>query len=476
MPKSDIAPPKQFEAMSVSANETPFEEITKECTNAVVSDDETEESFDELSEDDFAGMNDSMVAAEVEAAIAAAEKNRGAKEVVESIKTIETEPEKKDTEEKEAEKKGTEQVPELEVGEWIQYAVDKFDLSADVALYESGALAEQSFLKDEDIWKHYFDARTLLIQACQSPLDKSKDQLTADEAYKLELQQAFQLEWRESELGSLLQKHTYMRTGKVMKDPQSDVLRDATIVSTIFSPYLLPRALQLCCRYHRSPRANDFWCTWHIQFISFKDDFDANMNYWKPHLYDMWELCSNGYLPMPSMEIPFMPVEDIDTAYLTPNMVRKMRKWLFGNAASYSIVDDLSLLKYVFGSCGAVRNFTILGGDIGHSWKASDIQAADMKSYGSVSESEVERATSIPTNWLEFQCRMISGSLRSIDQWFEPYDQKYHKGVWGEKVLEHRFKTRGYQERNAHILANPHKVWEQTLKTRRPIVTPRLVA
>ena len=118
-------------------------------------------------------------------------------------------------------------------------------------------------------------------------------------------------------------------------------------------------------------------------------------------------------------------------------------------------------MKYVMGSCGAVHNFTLLKGDIGHLWDASEVHAQDMKDYGNVPGEEIDVAVNTGTNWLEFECRSVSGSLRSIDQWYEPYDMKYYKGLWGKAVMESRFKKQGIYERDEHIRDNPHKVWEK---------------
>jgi hypothetical protein len=177
----------------------------------------------------------------------------------------------------------------------------------------------------------------------------------------------------------------------------------------------------------------------------------------------MWEVCSNGYAQMPTAEVGFMPVEEIDTSFLTPNMIRKIRKWLFGSLKSVDIADDLTLIKFLLGTTGVINNFELLHGDIGYTWIARDAQEEDMIDFD-VDDEQVEHATVIGTNWLEFQCRMITGSLRSMDSWYDPYDLKYHKGKWGEAALEHRFKTYGIRFKNAHVRNSPHKVWDLALR------------
>eukprot|EP00934_Nitzschia_sp_Nitz4_P000511 Nitzschia sp. Nitz4//scaffold267_size26297//6637//7974//NITZ4_008266-RA/size26297-processed-gene-0.4-mRNA-1//-1//CDS//3329544896//511//frame0 len=439
--------------MKIDTNNLPFEDVTKE----EMGEDTIEPSFDDLSESDFVDINVETVASEVERAIAKVEgKNANAEvppAVAESKEPV-TEPEEKKEDD-------DVQLPELELGEWAKTTIAAYKLHAEPSLQLSPTILDSCALKDDKIWKHYHDARLALVEASTSPSVKPEAELTADDKYKISLEEAFEREWGGSTIGSLLKDHTFVRTSKVVRDEATGTLGDATIVSTIFSPYCLPRALQFCCRYHRNAEDTEFWATWHIQFISFQSDYDEDMKYWEPRLYEMWELCSNGYLICPSREVPFYAVEDIDVDYLTPNMARKIRKWLFGSAASYNLVDDMTLMKFVFASCGSIENFTILGGDMGHSWTAGEFHAGDMKTFGTVPEDEIERAISVPTNWLEYQCRLITGSLRPCDRWYEPYDQKYHKGKWGRDVMEHRFNVRGYQETREHLLANPHKVWER---------------
>jgi hypothetical protein len=383
-------------------------------------------------------------------------------EVVESESTSK-QSEEKDAEEKESAKvgKATETVKEeiqpMEIGEWAAFSQEIFSLGHFPSEWVDPNLVNQSCNKDEKVWKRYFDSRCLLSKACEDPTDEHKEELTASHIYRKQIEVAFKEEWKSTTLGELLLKQTYQRATKVMRDANG-VLEGATVVSTIFSPFFLPRAVQVCMRYHRLP--NDFWCTWHIQFVSLKDVKEDNMAYWRPHLTDMWELCSNGYARVPTNEIGFFAVEDVDTAYLTPNMVRKIRKWLFGSINSLKTCDDFTLLKYIFGSSGAVHDFNVLDADIGYTWKANENQTNDMATYGNLSKADLEKATTIGTNWLEFQCRMITSSLRPVDYWYDPYDAKYYKGVWGEKLMEHRCRKYGLVPHDANIRENPHKVWD----------------
>jgi len=318
---------------------------------------------------------------------------------------------------------------------------------------------ELSDILSDELWKRYFDARSLLVDACEAEEDGRHQKIAT--AYRNEIQGALHDEWKGTYTACFLGPHTYQRAKNVKMDRNGELV-DATVVSTIFSPFFLPRAIQLCMRYHRG-EGDDFWCTWHIQFVSMKEDLEDRMRYWKPYLSDMWEVCSNGYAKMPTHEVGFMPVEEIDTSFLQPNLLRKIRKWLFGSLKSTSIVDDLSLMKYVFGTTGVVRDFILLHGDIGYTWTSREAQEDDMID-NEVNDDEIERAAVIGTNWLEFQCRLITGTLRMMDSWYDAYDIRYFKGVWGQAVLEHRFQNYGIRFKDPHVHENPDKVWDLALR------------
>ena len=345
------------------------------------------------------------------------------------------------------------------LGEWANSSKEIFSLEHAPAAFVIPQIVQVCDALDDALWKRYFDARCLLKQACQEA-DEGKGK-NVSRTYLQEIKMACKEEWEGSAVATYLRPHTYQRATNVTKDENGE-LGDATVVSTIFSPFFLPRAVQLCMRYHRRSEA-DFWCSWHIQFVSMKDIVEDKMQYWRPHLNDMWEVCSNGYAQMPTSEVDFMPVEEIDTSFLTPNMVRKIRKWLFGSLNSTTAIDDLSLIKYLLGTTGVGKDFVLLHGDIGYTWIARDAQEEDMIDYD-INDKQVDHATVIGTNWLEFQCRMITGQLRPIDFWYDPYDLKYHKGKWGEAALEHRFKKYGTVFKNLHIRNNPHKVWDLALR------------
>ena len=152
----------------------------------------------------------------------------------------------------------------------------------------------------------------------------------------------------------------------------------------------------------------DFFCSWHIQFISLEEghqhDLDL-LSYWKPHLEDMELICSNQYLDMPLDDGKvWEKIQEIDTSNFTPSLVRRIRSWLFGHFYSYLFFNDFDMMKYLFASCGAVQQFCTLNGMVGHHWKASAGQAADMIDYGALKGADVLYAQTVGMNWLEYQC------------------------------------------------------------------------
>ena len=345
-------------------------------------------------------------------------------------------------------------------------AMKEFKITALPSSWDSPALIEQSRGRDELVWKEYYEARRLLQNACDMD---SKENRPA-QVYKTMIRQQLEAAWRTRILGNVLLKHTYHRTNHVvLKNPS---LESATVASTIFSPYLLPRAVQLCHLYQRTVGGTDFKCSWHIQFISLADGAssramgrDLMSYYWRPHMTDMVELCSNEYLECPTDEIGWVPIENISTEYFTPSIVRKIRKWLFGHYHSYRLFTDFDMMKYLMGTCGTVDNMNTLCGDIGHRWKATQTQAEDMKIYGELRTETVLHAKKVGCNWLEYHTRLVCSALRPLDQWYEPYDQRRMKGAWGAAVLDHRRELYpGVYDETEEERQQPWIVWNESLR------------
>jgi hypothetical protein len=64
-------------------------------------------------------------------------------------------------------------------------------------------------------------------------------------------------------------------------------------------------------------------------------------------------------------------------------------------------------------------------------------------------------------NWLEYHCRLISGDLRPIDQYYVPYDQRYQKGEWGKEVMEQRYEVTGTSAESSYA-DKPWMAWDRS--------------
>jgi hypothetical protein len=349
---------------------------------------------------------------------------------------------------------------ELDESSWAKRCMDEFDLRAFPKSWEAPSLVNKMSLSDESAWRSYFEARVQLEEDSKEVnYDPDDDDKKEEDTYSTVYEIKIQAELSKDQ-GGLLQPHTAIRvTGVSLED---EILESARVVSTIFSPYMLPRAVQFCHRYHRRVESEftRFYCTWYMQFISLADKReDDSLNLWRPCIEDLEVLCSNCYMTMPTAEIPWRAVEDIDTFNLSAPVVRRIREWLFGTPRSTEVMTDLELLKYAFASCGT-SNFCTIYGTNGDRWMAKRAQVKDMLAYG-LSREEVNHAQFVGVGWLEYQCRLISGDLRPIDQFYLPYDQRYQKGEWGKEVMEHRYEMLGTSEEGSHQ-DKPWMVWDRS--------------
>ena len=353
---------------------------------------------------------------------------------------------------------------ELDESSWAKRCMDDFDLRAFPKDWETSFLVNKMSLSDDSAWRSYFEARVQL----EAEVDSKEVTYNADDEDKKEqdtyntavYEIKIQTELSKNQ-GGLLQPHTAIRvTGVRLED---EILESARVISTIFSPYMLPRAVQFCHRYHRRVEAEltHFYCTWYMQFISLADEReDDPVNLWRPCIDDLEVLCSNCYMTMPTKELPWCAVEDIDTFNLSAPVVRRIREWLFGTPRSTEVMTDLELLKYAFASCGTSNYWSTIYGTNGYRWMATRAQVKDMLAYG-VSREEVNHAHFVGVNWLEYHCRLISGELRPLDQYYVPYNQRYHKGEWGKEVIERRYEKFGTSEEKSYE-DNPWMIWDRS--------------
>jgi hypothetical protein len=350
-----------------------------------------------------------------------------------------------------------EMILELDESSWAKRCMDEFDLLPFPKKWEAPFLVQKMSLSDDSAWRSYFEARVRLEEDSKEVTYDAdeKEQDTYNTVYEIKIQAELS-----KDQGGLLQPHTAIRvTGVRLED---EILESVRVTSTIFSPFMLPRAVQFCHRYHRRVESEltHFYCTWYMQFISLVDDREhESLNLWRPCIDDLEVLCSNCYMTMPTEELPWCAIEDIDTFNLSAPVLRRIREWLFGTPRSTEVITDLELLKYAFASCGT-SNFCTIDGTNGYRWMAKRAQVKDMLAYG-ISREEVNQAQFVGVNWLEYHCRLISGDLRPLDQFYVPYNQRYHKGEWGLEVIERRYEMLGTSEESSYE-DNPWMIWDRS--------------
>jgi len=128
-------------------------------------------------------------------------------------------------------------------------------------------------------------------------------------------------------------------------------------------------------------------------------------------------------------------VEDINVTNLTPQTIQPMRTWLFGTGFQSSLrLDNFALLSLIFASCGSA-GFSIGDHLVGHSWPAygdEEKVTAKLQREGALAPHEhVQRVF-----WLEYQVRLVCGTLRAQDHYYESYNVLEARAEWAKKVLE----------------------------------------
>ena len=191
----------------------------------------------------------------------------------------------------------------------------------------------------------------------------------------------------------------------------------------LWSPYAIPRAIQLRHKYHRKPDWN-------------KQEFSASWSYWLVDTFEketaketkdgpnMIQLCSACY------EDEELQADVINTDGFTIERVADLKRFLFASDSSWD--DDLSFLKLLFASM-ATPNFRVLHDDgvnnfIGHTWKPEQ--------GGFLRERLVEEGIldfeddDVSTTWLEYHARRITQQLLPMDKYYKPFQLQDAPGYY----------------------------------------------
>jgi hypothetical protein len=357
---------------------------------------------------------------------------------------------------------------------WRQKCIDEFKLRPLPEAWSSNACLVALSQSSDAIWKKYYHYR---VGAFDGEGDESAedaepeggdDKLLAK--CKAMLAQEVRAAGQSSEVGAQLWlSHTKVAIQETCWEDEDD-LRSASYHGWVFSPFALPRAMELDHRYHQRARNTsiEFYCTWDFKLVAFDGspgdaqqqalakaypdglggDSVRFMHDGKGELHEdevefgMEVLCANSYKDPPATgygeDVEWTELEDIDCANVNPTTIRRLRSWLFGSAQrSMELLEDLVLLRLVFASCGSA-GFSTACGSIGYRWPRYDRCAeveAQLRSDGLAREADWVAAGGGLT-WLEYQSRLAAMAVRPQDKYYEPYNPLEAKGQWGRNYLQ----------------------------------------
>jgi len=360
---------------------------------------------------------------------------------------------------------------------WRDECNKKFGLTPVPKDWESEKLKEIS-QADNEIWKRYYDYRIKIKSLDEdeedSPHDEKRGNLWIEisDGLKGEIENIASSNEESKFLANSWLSHSKRNITHLCWE-YSDELRSGTYSAIIFSPYSIPHAISLKHRYHNRDRfySVEFHVTWEFKLIRFDDKgpgdtiskklakrFPGGWHYSdeSPCIYNALVneelLCSDCFIDPPSKAAEWTKVEHIDVSNLTPGTIYRIREWLYGSShKSREIIDDFSFLRLLFAACGCADFKTPKARYIGYKWHSSRSEFMD----------QVEKINpkGHSLNWLEYQVRLISGTLRPLDKFYEPYDILAAKSYWGREVLERRAEENSGGKEDDHIL--PWMIWDE---------------
>ncbi len=150
--------------------------------------------------------------------------------------------------------------------------------------------------------------------------------------------------------------------------------------------------------------------------------------------------------------------------------IRRIKEWLLsGNNELSNGISDFKFARLLF-ACFATPNFETLEGSIGHSWRPRFSKFKEHKCEMPADDGEDgdNHEYNTEVTWLEYQVRLVPSSLRNIDFYFEPYDETFSKGLWGEDLLTAREDLKGKSKfrgiDHEYLWQSPWVVWDIKMK------------
>jgi hypothetical protein len=263
-----------------------------------------------------------------------------------------------------------------------------------------------------------------------------------------------------------------------------DTLRSAEYQCEIFSPYAIPRAIELEHQFHERGRmySAEFGVKWEFKLVRF--DGEDNGDYVTEMYKDLWPsgryfvdalynassgqelLCGNYYKHPPPYKDNedvslncWTAVERINVKNFTPLTVKRMRRWIFGASLTPTGLSDFDFLRLALASM-ATPNFSTLNGHVGHEWDPRDSGFIDQT-----------RGLPSSVTWLEYQSRLVTQTLRpGCDEYYEPYNELGAKGNWGMNVLDNIEEEENddseTEDERENMRKAPWLIWEEAEKRR----------
>jgi hypothetical protein len=296
--------------------------------------------------------------------------------------------------------------------DWRTKCIEEFKLQP-IPVTWSDQVARGS----EKAWKKYFEYRKQLVKKGGDQDDCVEKTLQGWESTMEDLEfEIFPEQEFNPEQPGLWQTHLSIRN---LRLDSNNRMGSAQFHGCVYSPYALPRGINLQHWYHRRPRYStmEFCVEWAYKLLDFEDagdeDFDEDQDE-DDESGGFTTLCSNCF------EDEYLRADVIDVSHLNQNTVDRLRRFLFGAIEESKPVycNDVSFLRLLFGSMGTFGDdgsyATLNHGWIGYSWTSPSSVREKM-----IKESAIgldESYTEI--SWLEHRIREATGALRPIDAYY----------------------------------------------------------
>jgi hypothetical protein len=211
------------------------------------------------------------------------------------------------------------------------------------------------------------------------------------------------------------------------------------MTAMVFSPFAIPRAIQLRHTYTTSIQIRQqddkelnvavVEASWNFRIVDLCAAKTAKSENRVKH--GQWKALASVQLEVDQVDAPYR----YDASGINHGAVSEIRKWLFGirhdGADAEKILNDFDLFRLIFAATftsltpsllsdneGANTSSLLFRRSIGRPWPSNRILSNE--DLLRIAELELELGKEIrETSWLEYEVRMATGRLRDQDQYFE---------------------------------------------------------